>query len=207
MGTLTTGSPTISLADWVRRHQSAARANLYIARELPVYVLAKLGLLDWRKYGERAMVRSLSLVKGATPDLVDELAEWIVETELWPKRRKDVLERLSAHQQTGAQIYVASSVMEPTAIAFGNRFGAKAIGAPVVIENGTLRLRSDELSGKNKGPGVLAKLGIERVGAAYGDTWADIPILDRADKPVAAYPDKRLRATAIERGWEILERE
>ncbi len=40
--------------------------------------------------------------------------------------------------------------------------------------------------------------------AAYGDTWADIPLLEHADRPIAVYPDAPLKAAALERGWEIL---
>jgi phosphoserine phosphatase len=32
----------------------------------------------------------------------------------------------------------------------------------------------------------------------------DIPLLEHADHPVAVYPDKKLKAIALERGWEIL---
>jgi phosphoserine phosphatase len=51
---------------------------------------------------------------------------------------------------------------------------------------------------------VLTKLGVDKVDVAYGDTWADIPLLKHADRPVAVYPDEVLKATALERGWEIL---
>jgi phosphoserine phosphatase len=51
---------------------------------------------------------------------------------------------------------------------------------------------------------VLARLGVERVDFAYGDTVLDIPLLEHADHPVAVYPDEKLRAMATERGWEII---
>jgi phosphoserine phosphatase len=47
-------------------------------------------------------------------------------------------------------------------------------------------------------------LNVSRVDYAYGDTAMDIPLLEHADHPVAVYPDKRLNAVAVERGWQIL---
>jgi phosphoserine phosphatase len=51
---------------------------------------------------------------------------------------------------------------------------------------------------------VLARLGVERVDFAYGDTVQDVPLLEHADHPVAVYPDEALKAVATQRGWEIL---
>ena len=39
---------------------------------------------------------------------------------------------------------------------------------------------------------------------AYGDTSADIPILEMANHPVAVYPDDGLKSTALEQGWKFL---
>jgi phosphoserine phosphatase len=51
---------------------------------------------------------------------------------------------------------------------------------------------------------VLSQLGVDRVDFAYGDTEQDIPLLEHADHPVAVYPDEKLKAIALARGWEIL---
>jgi phosphoserine phosphatase len=45
---------------------------------------------------------------------------------------------------------------------------------------------------------------VERVDFAYGDTVLDVPLLEHADHPVAVYPDTKLKAIALERGWEII---
>ena len=205
VGTLSTGSPTIGLLSWVRHNQSALRANMFLARALPRYLPYKLGLLDMRDFGEWSLIASLSIFRNPTPATVREMAEWSVEKVLWPKRRDDVLKRLAGHKADGDQLYIASTAFEPTLEALGARIGAGAIGSQIEIADGRLRLVSDLITGKGKGEQVFKRLGVERVGAAYGDTWADIPILKRADHPVAVYPDARLRAAAVEHGWEILE--
>jgi phosphoserine phosphatase len=50
----------------------------------------------------------------------------------------------------------------------------------------------------------LSTLNVARVDVAYGDTEQDVPLLEHADHPVAVYPDAKLKAVALERGWEII---
>ena len=38
----------------------------------------------------------------------------------------------------------------------------------------------------------------------YSDSLNDIPLLERASRPVAVDPDPRLHALALERGWPVL---
>ncbi len=205
VGTLTTGSPTLGLVSWVRHNQSALRANVFLARVLPRYFLARLGLMDMREFGVWTLIAALPLIQNPTEEIVREMALWSVERVLWPKRRTDVLERLARHKEQGAELYIASSAFEPAVEALGERIGASAIGSPIEIANGRLQFASDLIKGRHKGEEVFKRLQVDRVDTAYGDTWADIPILERADHPVAVYPDAKLRAAAVEHGWEILE--
>lgn len=204
MGTLTTGSPVLGLVDWVRHNQSRTRANLYMASMLPNYFLAKRGWIDWQKWGQDLMVDSLALIKDATPEKFAQVAEWTVEHNLWPKRREDVIARLQQHSESGAQVHVASSVFEPGVEAFARRFGAQAIGTQVEYINGHVRLATDLVTSERKIEQVLHRLNVNRVDYAYGDTLMDVPLLEHADHPVAVYPDAKLRALALERGWEII---
>jgi phosphoserine phosphatase len=204
MGTLTTGSPVLGLVDWVRHNQSKIRAGLYMASITPSYLLAKRGWIDWQKWGQDLMVESLALVKDATPEKFAQVAEWTVESNLWPKRREDVIARLRQHIGSGAQVFVASSVFEPGVEAFAKRFGAQAIGTPVEYVNGRVRMATGLVASERKIEQVLSRLKVDRVDFAYGDTLMDVPLLEHGDHPVAVYPDAKLRILAQERGWEIL---
>ena len=204
MGTLTTGSPVLGLVDWVRHNQSKWQAALYMAGMMPAYVLAKTRLIDWQKWGQNLMIDSLSLVKDVTPVKFAQVAEWTVEHNLWVRRREDVIALLVEHAKRGARVTIASSIVEPMAIAFAARFGAQAIATPVEFKNGQVQLATDLVSSERKIERVLSRLGVDRVDFAYGDTVLDIPLLEHADHPVAVYPDDKLRAMAIERGWEII---
>jgi len=143
MGTLTTGSPVLGLVDWVRHNQSKMQARLYIASIMPSYFIAKRGWIDWQKWAQGLMVNSLKMVRDATPEKMKAVGEWIVEHDLWKKRRDDVIARLKGHAAAGAQVYIASSVIEPIVEPFAKRVGAQTIGTPVEYTNGHVRVAGD----------------------------------------------------------------
>jgi phosphoserine phosphatase len=203
MGTLTTGSPVLGLVDWVRHNQSRMQARLYMLSILPSYFIAKRGWIDWQQWAQGLMVNSLKMVKGATPEKMKLVGEWAVEHDLWKKRRDDVIARLQNHAAQGAQVYIASSVVEPMIEPFARRVGAQTIGTPVEYANGNVRVAGELVAQERKIGQVLSRLGVDRVDFAYGDTVQDVPLLEHADHPVAVYPDGALKAVALERGWEI----
>lgn len=203
-GTLTTGYPVRGVVSWVRHNQSAIRVNLYILSFLPSYALAKLGLINFQNWGQNLMRTALPLVKKPTEQTILEIANWTVEKELWPTRREDVIERLRKHRKEGAQVTIASSAYEPIVKAFADRIGAQAIGSPIQLVEGRLRFTAKLVTREQKIQRVLSSLGISRIDVAYGDTEADIPLLENANTPVAVYPDKMLRSIAEQRGWEII---
>ena len=204
IGTLTTGSPVIGLIDWVREHQSKAQARLYTASIMPGYLVARLGLVDWQTWSQGLMISSLKLVRDATPAKMKRIGDWVVEHNLWKKRRENVITRLADHKSKGAQVFIASSVIEPLIEPFARRIGVEMIGTPVEYEDNRVRVAGELVAQERKIEQVLSRLGVRRVDVAYGDTFQDIPLLEHADHPVAVYPDERLKAAALERGWEIL---
>ncbi len=204
IGTLTTGSPVLGLVDWVRHNQSKMQARLYMASIMPSYFVAKRGWIDWQNWAQGLMIDSLKMVRHATPEKMKAVAEWVVEHELWKKRRDDVIARLKGHAARGARVYIASSVIEPVIEPFARRIGAQMIGTPVEYAEGRVRVAGELVAQERKIEKVLSRLGVERVDIAYGDTEQDVPLLEHAEHPVAVYPDAGLKATALQRGWEIL---
>src|SRR5215216_5281506 len=125
MGTLTTGSPVVGLVDWVRHNQSKTQAQLYMVSIAPAYFIAKRGWIDWQKWGQDAMIKSLKMIRNATPEKMNAIGEWAAEHDSWKQRRQDVVARLRAHAEQSAQIYIASSVIEPLIEPFAKRIGAQ----------------------------------------------------------------------------------
>ena len=150
------------------------------------------------------MIKSLAYIQDANPEKLAHASEWLVEHALWKKRREDVVKLLINHRQHGAQVYIASSVVEPFIEPFAKRIGVLAIGTPVEIVNRRVRLVGDLVTNEKKCEQVLRRLGVQHVDVAYGDTVLDIPMLEKADHPVAVYPDEKLMAVALERSWEII---
>ena len=204
MGTLTTGSPFLGMVNWVKHNQSKLEANVRMVTIMPSYLLAKRGLIDWQAWGQKLMVDSLGYIKDATPEKVAQVSEWMVGHDLWAKRREDVIARLVAHREAGAKVYIASSMVEPFIQPFAQRIGAETIGTPTEIVNGKLRMIGELVANEKKIEQVLSRLGVDRVDVAYGDTILDVPMLEKADHPVAVYPEAKLKKVALERGWEIL---
>jgi phosphoserine phosphatase len=204
MGTLTTGSPFLGLVDWVKHNQSKWRANFYMAGIVPSYLLARNGLIDRQRWGQDLMIKSLAYIQDADEEKLRHASEWVVEHDLWKKRREDVVRRLVEHRQQGAQVFIASSVVEPFIEPFARRIGAQAIGTAVEIVNGRVKMVGELLANEKKIEQVLERLGVERVDVAYGDTAMDIPLLEHADRPVAVYPDAELKAFAQKNGWEMI---
>jgi phosphoserine phosphatase len=112
--------------------------------------------------------------------------------------------RLLKHREDDAEVYIASSVVEPFIEPFARRIGAQVIGTPVDIVNGRVKMVGGLVANEKKIDEVLSRLGVDHVDVAYGDTWMDIPLLEHADHPVAVYPDAKLKSVALERGWEIM---
>ena len=110
MGTLTTGSPFLGLVDWVKHNQSRLRANFYMASITPSYLLAKNGLIDWQLWGQKLMVDSLAYIKDADAEKMRQASEWVVEHDLWKKRREDVVAQLIGHREAGAAPAASASV-------------------------------------------------------------------------------------------------
>ncbi len=204
MGTLTSGSPFLGLVDWVKHNQSKLQANLKIASIMPAYLLAKNGIIDWQLWGQKLMIDSLGYIKNADEEKLKQVSEWVVEHDLWKKRRQDVVDRLIKHREGGAQVYIASSVVEPFIEPFARRIGAQVSGTPVEIKNGRIQMVGELIASEKKIEQIFNRLGVKRVDFAYGDTMLDVPMLEHADHPVAVYPDAKLKKVALEKGWEII---
>lgn len=215
-GTLTTGSSWQALRTYYKTHFNPRAYNLFFIRWVPRYLLVKLGLRSRRDAMFDWMLDEVQLFKGMSPLEFDKMAEWVVETEMWPKRRRDVLSALEDHRGAGTQILVVSSAYHPIVAAFARRMeadpdGVTPIGSHLVLEDGFITGIAQPLNAyEHKAAAVLAHLKAPEseeisIIAAYGDTASDIPMMELSESPVAVYPDSELRRIAETRGWQIIE--
>lgn len=202
-GTLSHGSPIIGLVSWVGENQSKLRKNLYMAKIMPSWFLAKRGLIDWNKWVMDTFISCMPVLKDATPEIFEEVIAYTMQTQLWAKRRLDMIERISKHVQQGDEVVIATGMWQPTVAHFATHIGAKGLGTDIKFENGRMTLAEPIAHGQDKADKIRNNLGVDYIDVAYGDTAADIPMLEMARQPVAVYPDKKLKTVALERGWEI----
>ncbi len=206
-GTLTTGRTHRALGRYLLRHGRASAYRLFLARRLPPLLLARLHPARARALQSAWMRDLLGLFSHMSVAEFRRVADWVVEEELWPKRRGDVLAALRVHQLAGEKLLLASGTYQPVLESFALRLEAEALGTPLEACGGRLtgRLAGEVNAGEVKARRLHELLGEVRLYAAYGDTEADIPMLMLSDRPVAVYPDRPLRDTARALGWTVLE--
>lgn len=206
-GTLTTGATWRGLGRYLLEHGQKLKYRLFFLNHLPGALLARRGLIDIDVQRARWMVDMAKLLKGVESDRLQEICEWIVEHELWAKRRLEVLSELVVHLRAGRRVVLVSGAYQPVVELFARRIGeVSALGTPLEMANGltTGRLAAAINTGAVKVERLHHFLNGAALQAAYGDTLPDLPMLEMSRHPVAVYPDEALRAVAIQRRWRIL---
>lgn len=206
-GTLTTGTTWRALQRYLRTSGRAGEYNRFVARQVPNLIQTQLALLNQQSFHNQWLRDLALLFAGSSAAGVNDIAEWVVDTELWPQRRQDVIAALKVHQAAGEHLIIASGTYQPVVAAFARRLNAKAAGTVLELREGRLtgNLAHAINTGTTKAERLHEQLGYARLYAAYGDSEADIPMLMLSDKPVAVYPDRVLREQANALGWTVLE--
>jgi len=206
-GTLTAGETWKGLARFLRARGRKAAYDRFFALHLPGALLTKAGLLPKRWYQSVWMKNLVGLLRGLDGAALGEMAEWVVEEELWPARKERAVARLFDHLARGHRVVLASGTYQPVLEAFARRLApeVEALGTPLELSAGraTGRLAGPVNVGRTKAERVRTHLGGDP-DYAYGDTLADLPLLLLAANPIAVDPDPRLRREARRRGFEIL---
>lgn len=207
-GTLTTGSPVLAVARWLSENQPESYPALFELRMLLSYLQVKVGLKEIDTWGEEAMREVLGLVRSPSPQMLDSIMDFVVESELWPKRRREPISLLQTYHQDGAALYIISAAYGPAVDRFARKISperAVGIGTGIDFLDGGLNLSKDLNSRDRKISNLMAAIGSQPIDIALGDTFADIPLLDQAKKAIAVHPDRRLRSVARARGWQIID--
>ena len=157
-GTLSHGSPIIGLVGWVGENQSKLRKNIYMAKIAPSWFLAKRGLIDWNQWVIDLFISCMPVLKDATPKLFEEVISYTMETQLWAKRRLDMIERISGHVQQGDQVYIVTGMWQPTVARFAAQIGVKGLGTEIKFENGWMSLTEPIAHGPDKADKIRKRL-------------------------------------------------
>lgn len=207
-GTLTTGSPVLAVHRWLEINQPDSSPPLFKIRILLSYLQVKVGLKKIDTWGNEAMSEVLSLVQNPDPKLLDELMDFVVEDELWPKRKSEPIALLREALNKGADLYVISAAYQPAVDKFSQKIAhehAYGIGTAVIITAEGLRLAGPFISRERKLTSLLEVIGSRPINTALGDTFADIPLLENAQNAIVVNPDRKLQIKARELGWPIID--
>ncbi|XOB99199.1 HAD family hydrolase [Deinococcota bacterium DY0809b] len=207
-GTLTTGETWRGVGRWLERNGRRGAYRRFFLAHLPGALLAKGGLIDKRRYQNKWMRDLAGLFAGVAAAEVEAMAAWVVEHELWPGRREDVLAELRTGLGRGVRIVLASGTFQPVLEAFARRLApeVEALGTPLVCVDGVCPKNP---AGAVNVAAVKARRVREHLGGraparAYGDTISDRYLLELAREPVVVYPDAALATLARSRGWRVL---
>ena len=149
--------------------------------------------------------------RGMNSDAVKALSGDCFQKVMGPRRFQEAEACLSQHREEGRSIVLVTGSIDFIIKPLADRIGADHVLAPSLLEeNGRF---TGELSGPPVGDEEKA-LRIQEFARThdvdltasygYGDSIADLPMLESVGFPVAVNPDKSLEATAIERGWPTL---
>lgn len=207
-GTLTTGATWVGMESYLRAHGRARAYRWFYASRIPSFLLQRVGVISGERFKNAWIEGLLRFFKGQTPEAFGEVAEWVVEEEMWPQRRSDVIDELQAHVRTGRRVILTSGTYEAIAEQFAARAGLpEVIATPVGVVDGRLtgKVGATNNTGAQKAANLVERLGGEPLSIAYGDTLPDVPMMEASETAVAVYPDEALAPIARERGWRIMD--
>ncbi len=205
-GTLTTGQTWKGIRAYLKLNGRGREYSAFFAARLPSAILARVGVLDKREFENRYTADTVRFFRGLSVDEFRKVAEFIVENELWPKRREGVLQELEALRSQGWRLILASGTYQAVLDAFAWRLEAEAIGTQLEVAAGKLtgRLATPVNVGLHKAQTLRAHLAGATLERAYGDTMPDAPMLEEARVAVVVNPDAKLGRLAQTNHWRVL---
>jgi HAD superfamily phosphoserine phosphatase-like hydrolase len=211
-GTLSAGEMWRAIGEYVKANGNGAAYRRFFLGRMPGLFVSKIGLADSQAFKNDWFVRLAQLFRGWREGQVAEMSTWVVEHTLWQQRRVAVINELLAHARSGARLAIVSGGYTPVVQAFTAKL--RAAGAADVIDFSTpLRIDNGAYTGELAGEVCTGEVKAQRLRpyaergellAAYGDTYADIPMLNLAKTGIAVSPDRGLAAAARKNGWRLI---
>ncbi|MBN1440008.1 MAG: HAD-IB family phosphatase [Anaerolineales bacterium] len=215
-GTLFTNPMGKGMTEYAFAHGRAIPAAAYFASLLPLYQISKLGFYSREAFNTIAIARMAGLIGGYSRPEADAAFDWVADEFILPSGRREILGRWERHRASGHLLMIASGGLTPIVARIGARLqaaGTAGTDAEVRAGRYTGRIGSPVVIGREKAARTLrlaAELGVEvdwKESYAYADSFHDLPFLELAGHPTAVHPDSKLRQTAVQRGWSVLDGE
>jgi HAD superfamily hydrolase (TIGR01490 family) len=200
-------------AHHVRNRFKRVTLYFFIAIHFPVWLLYEVKLIS-RGFFYRMHAKNLAwLVRGVTVERADWIWDWVIEYEIAPRLRPEMLEAIKKHQSKDQKIFLISGSFEPVLDKLVSFLGLDgAIATPLEVKNG--RYTGSITHPLNMGDGKAERLhrflgGLDHEidlseSYFYNDSIVDAPVMELFGHPVAVYPDRQLASMAKERSWPVI---
>jgi HAD superfamily hydrolase (TIGR01490 family) len=185
--------------------------ELFKAKNDQFFADYQAGVLDIHDYVKFAT----EAVRLKGPELAAKAHQQFMQEVVLPVIKPSALNLIKQHQDAGDHVMVVTATNE-----FVTRPIAKALGIEELIAVELVKDSEGWITGEILGTPSFKAGKVARVEAwlsahqkswqdvhitFYSDSLNDLPLLERAQTPVATNPDARLRQLATDRGWRILE--
>jgi putative phosphoserine phosphatase/1-acylglycerol-3-phosphate O-acyltransferase len=212
-GTLTSERTWKGLLSYFQEHHLRRATHCaFLAIHYPLYLSHRLGLVSESGFRAPWAAHLAWYVRGYSVERANEVWEYAVDNYLSHYWRADTRLLLDEHCRLGDLVMLVSSGPQPML-----EYTAKALGAQHAV--GTrFEVRNGRYTGRYMPPVVidqakasapqayLQERGLQvdlKASFAYADSTTDLGLLEMVGNPMAVYPDKGLRAIAMQRGWRI----
>lgn len=213
-GTLVTGEVWQAIESWMGgRSAWKRRKSRMIARQLPVILASKVGLVSADFMVRRWMPAAWATVRGMDERELAALVQHAWETIFRPTMREPVAEMVRQRKAEGHCTVLLSATYEPFLEPVREALGFDVvIGTRVEVVAGqvTGRVIGDTVTGAEKVRRIMAMgqdadspIDLER-SLAYADTERDLDLLQLVGNPVAVWPNDRLHQIARRQKWPIM---
>ena len=206
-GTLSEGAAWRGMRLYLEENGQGEAFKRFLRPRMFKVIQYRLGILrDVRTFKEQWVKDMLHLFAGYSEEQMLAMGQFVTESEVWPNRRQVVVDELLAHQENGRRVILVTGVIEPILRHIAQKMGVEAIGTPLLYKDGlfTGEMAAPFNTGAYKVEQLQPFLQDGKILSAYGDTAADIPMLQICDEAVAVFPDKALRKTAVANHWRIM---
>lgn len=177
---------------------------------LPSYIRYKLKLLSEAEMKERSMRLYLRAISSLNTTELQAYFEDMKE-KMAIDFNEQVIQRLTEHRAAGERVLLVSGAYTPFLQAVTSHLPFDhIIGTDIPLDGGRIAINQPfiHIQGQRKNEQVELALQGQTIdwanSFAYGDSIADLPVLEKVGHPVAVRPDAKLTAIAQERNWEIL---
>lgn len=200
-------SSTLAMGRIFRR--DGLLASTTVVRTLYAQVVYNLIGADHQRM-EQARHAVLELTRGWEAERVRRLVRETMEEVIAPLAYQEALDLIAEHRHAGRDVWLVSSAGEEIVEPFADHLG---VGDVIATRSGldaqgrydgTLEFYAYAGAKATAMQQVAQLRGYDLARCyAYSDSITDLPMLAAVGHPVAANPDRELRAAAVAMGWEI----